>query len=72
MKTTQGSTVLLGRQFDKNGNLKPWWDAEAVLRFKNKTQCMVDQYSSYQLNGEKVSELLTWLEALEGNSDHKH
>uniref|UniRef100_A0A2C9LW01 Endothelin-converting enzyme 1 n=1 Tax=Biomphalaria glabrata TaxID=6526 RepID=A0A2C9LW01_BIOGL len=42
-----------GRQFDKNGNLKPWWDAEAVLRFKNKTQCMVDQYSSYQLNGEK-------------------
>ncbi|CAL1541738.1 unnamed protein product [Lymnaea stagnalis] len=41
-----------GREYDKNGNLKAWWDAAAVKRFKDKTQCMVDQYSQFQLNGE--------------------
>ncbi|XP_059158504.1 endothelin-converting enzyme homolog isoform X3 [Physella acuta] len=41
-----------GREYDKHGNLKPWWDPAAVNRFKNKTQCMIDQYSQYQLNGE--------------------
>ncbi|KAH9503342.1 Endothelin-converting enzyme 1 [Bulinus truncatus] len=41
-----------GREYDKNGNLKPWWDPAAVKRFKDKTQCMVNQYSNYRLHGE--------------------
>ncbi|XP_012937858.1 endothelin-converting enzyme homolog [Aplysia californica] len=41
-----------GREFDKNGNLKQWWDPAAIRRFQEKTQCMVDQYSSYTIHGE--------------------
>ncbi|XP_072942732.1 endothelin-converting enzyme homolog [Epargyreus clarus] len=36
-----------GRQFDKNGNLLPWWTNETIESFVNMTQCFVDQYSSY-------------------------
>ncbi|CAH2090137.1 unnamed protein product [Euphydryas editha] len=36
-----------GRLFDKNGNLLPWWTNETINSFVNKTQCFVDQYSSY-------------------------
>ncbi|XP_052742140.1 endothelin-converting enzyme 2 [Bicyclus anynana] len=36
-----------GRQFDKNGNLLPWWTNGTIASFVNLTQCFVDQYSSY-------------------------
>ena len=36
-----------GRQFDAHGNLKQWWRQEALDAFHNKSECMVDQYSSY-------------------------
>lgn len=38
---------LLGRQFDKDGNLKQWWDDDVIKRFKEKAQCIVDQYSNF-------------------------
>lgn len=38
-----------GRQFDKNGNLKLWWSPKDVEEFKNKAQCIVDQYSNYTI-----------------------
>ncbi|KAL3227885.1 hypothetical protein MRX96_003836 [Rhipicephalus microplus] len=38
-----------GRQFDKDGNLKPWWNNKTVQTFRERAQCMVDQYSSYVL-----------------------
>ncbi|RUS83741.1 hypothetical protein EGW08_008492, partial [Elysia chlorotica] len=41
-----------GREYDKNGNMKNWWGADAVERFKKKTQCMIDQYDAYTLRGE--------------------
>lgn len=53
-----GIIVKTGRQYDRYGNMKQWWDLAAVERFKNKTKCMVDQYSEYQLHGEHVSVLL--------------
>ncbi|KAH7668167.1 Protein NEP-1, partial [Aphelenchoides avenae] len=37
-----------GSQFDKIGNLKNWWDANTFAHFANRTQCIVDQYSSYE------------------------
>ncbi|XP_076451587.1 endothelin-converting enzyme homolog isoform X3 [Babylonia areolata] len=43
-----------GREFDKNGNLRPWWNPEVIDRFQRRAQCMVDQYSRYKLNGENV------------------
>ncbi|KAH7956781.1 hypothetical protein HPB52_012724 [Rhipicephalus sanguineus] len=38
-----------GRQFDKDGNLQPWWNNKTVQTFRERAQCMVDQYSSYVL-----------------------
>ncbi|XP_012945910.1 membrane metallo-endopeptidase-like 1 [Aplysia californica] len=36
-----------GRQFDKTGHLKQWWSDSAIQKFKDKAQCIVDQYSAY-------------------------
>ncbi|XP_037090452.1 neprilysin-1-like [Pollicipes pollicipes] len=38
-----------GRQFDKNGNLKQWWDNATIQAFQKQTECIVKQYSSYRL-----------------------
>ncbi|XP_031766921.2 endothelin-converting enzyme 2-like [Galleria mellonella] len=38
-----------GRQFDKNGNLLPWWTNDTIDSFVNMTQCFIDQYSAYYL-----------------------
>jgi len=37
-----------GRQFDKDGNLKDWWTKEDGEKFKQKAQCMVDQYHAIE------------------------
>ncbi|GAB0178491.1 phosphate-regulating neutral endopeptidase PHEX [Grus japonensis] len=36
-----------GRKYDKNGNLDPWWTTDSEEKFKEKTKCMIDQYSNY-------------------------
>ena len=36
-----------GRQFDKHGNLKQWWNNATINRFRSQAQCIVDQYSAY-------------------------
>ena len=46
-----------GREYDKFGNLVPWWNKESVERFKQRTKCMINQYSQYKSNGENVSSL---------------
>lgn len=38
-----------GRQFDREGNMKQWWNNATISAFNNQTECMVDQYSSYKL-----------------------
>jgi len=40
-----------GSQFDAQGNMKNWWQPETEKQFKARTQCVVDQYSKYGLNG---------------------
>jgi putative endopeptidase len=37
----------LGRQFDADGNLRDWWTNEAATNFKERAQCLEDQYSQY-------------------------
>uniref|UniRef100_A0A8B9UGZ3 Endothelin-converting enzyme 1 n=1 Tax=Anas zonorhyncha TaxID=75864 RepID=A0A8B9UGZ3_9AVES len=44
-----------GREYDKDGNLRPWWKNSSVEAFKRKTECMVEQYSNYTINGEAVN-----------------
>ena len=36
-----------GRQFDARGNLKDWWTKDDAAKFKEKTQCIIDQYGQY-------------------------
>lgn len=43
-----------GREYDKNGNLRPWWNPAVIQRFEERTKCMIDQYSGYKMNGENV------------------
>ena len=40
-----------GRQFDKQGNLKQWWNNVTIEKFRGQAQCIVDQYSKYKLPG---------------------
>lgn len=46
---------LKGREYDKDGNLRPWWQNSSVEAFKSRTECMVDQYSQYTINGEHIN-----------------
>ncbi|XP_072047746.1 membrane metallo-endopeptidase-like 1 [Amphiura filiformis] len=36
-----------GRQYDKDGNLKQWWSDESITSFKERAQCVIDQYGQY-------------------------
>ncbi|XP_053136999.1 endothelin-converting enzyme 1 isoform X2 [Hemicordylus capensis] len=44
-----------GREYDKDGNLRPWWKNASVEAFKQQTGCMVEQYGNYTVNGEAVN-----------------
>jgi endothelin-converting enzyme/putative endopeptidase len=36
-----------GRKFDAQGNLKEWWTADDAKRFEQRTDCLVNEYSSF-------------------------
>ncbi|XP_020280455.1 endothelin-converting enzyme 1 isoform X3 [Pseudomyrmex gracilis] len=44
-----------GREFDMYGNLHQWWNNATTDRFKNRTECFVEQYNQYQVNGRNVN-----------------
>ncbi|XP_068601189.1 endothelin-converting enzyme 2b [Brachionichthys hirsutus] len=44
-----------GREYDKEGNLRPWWQNSSLEAFRERTECMVDQYSRFHANGEHVN-----------------
>jgi putative endopeptidase len=37
-----------GAQFDAEGNLKNWWTPDDLKSFKSRTDCVVNQFSSYE------------------------
>ncbi|CAH2003353.1 unnamed protein product [Acanthoscelides obtectus] len=39
-----------GRQFDKDGNMMQWWNDKTIRAFRDRTQCMIDQYSRYKIS----------------------
>ena len=41
---------ILGRQFDKYGNLKQWWNNRTIAEFRGAAQCIIDQYDNYTLD----------------------
>ncbi|XP_067653743.1 endothelin-converting enzyme homolog isoform X2 [Haliotis asinina] len=40
-----------GRNYDKFGNLHSWWTNSSAKSFKEKTECMINQYSQYTVEG---------------------
>eukprot|EP00117_Sycon_ciliatum_P034053 scpid35403/ scgid26072/ Endothelin-converting enzyme 1 len=44
-----------GRQFDKQGNLHPWWSETSIKNFEKRASCIASQYSEYTVFGEHVS-----------------
>ncbi|HEY1556809.1 MAG TPA: M13 family metallopeptidase [Kofleriaceae bacterium] len=44
-----------GSQYDGDGNLKDWWQPETETQFKQRTQCVKDQYSGYEISGVKLN-----------------
>nr|CAG4649968.1 EOG090X01U4 [Sida crystallina] len=44
-----------GREFDKDGDLAPWWNNATIERFQKRTDCLVQQYSSYNINSQALN-----------------
>uniref|UniRef100_A0AC35TLF2 Neprilysin n=1 Tax=Rhabditophanes sp. KR3021 TaxID=114890 RepID=A0AC35TLF2_9BILA len=62
-----------GSQFDKLGSLANWWDAQTQVEFKDRTKCIIDQYSAYEVpdTGLKVNGKLTQGENIADNGGLK-
>jgi len=41
-----------GRQFDGHGNLKEWWTPADAKEFARRSECLVDEYSSFVSTGD--------------------
>ncbi|XP_049529717.1 neprilysin-1 [Anopheles darlingi] len=39
-----------GRQFDKDGNMMQWWNNATIKTFRERAQCIIDQYSRYKID----------------------
>jgi hypothetical protein len=39
-----------GRQFDKDGNMMQWWNNATIRSFRERAQCIIDQYSRYRID----------------------
>ncbi|XP_058803973.1 endothelin-converting enzyme homolog isoform X2 [Phymastichus coffea] len=44
-----------GREYDLHGNLHQWWNNATIERFKNRTECFVEQYSKFEIEGRHVN-----------------
>ncbi|CAD6235836.1 GSCOCG00008006001-RA-CDS [Cotesia congregata] len=38
-----------GRQYDKDGNMMQWWNNATIKAFRERAQCIIDQYDRYKL-----------------------
>lgn len=44
-----------GREYDQYGNLHKWWNNQTIDRFKERTNCVVKQYSKYEINNNRLN-----------------
>uniref|UniRef100_A0A1I8M5N8 Peptidase family M13 n=1 Tax=Musca domestica TaxID=7370 RepID=A0A1I8M5N8_MUSDO len=57
-----------GRNFDKFGNSRNWWDDKSTEAFKNRTNCFVNQYRNYMYHGHLLPEMASQSENIADNS----
>lgn len=38
---------FVGRNYDKDGDLKDWWTPDSTQRFLELSKCIVDQYGNF-------------------------
>ncbi|XP_011139623.1 endothelin-converting enzyme homolog isoform X2 [Harpegnathos saltator] len=43
-----------GREYDMHGNLNQWWNDATIEKFKSRTECFVNQYDTYEVQGRHV------------------
>ncbi|KAI0232823.1 Endothelin-converting enzyme 1 [Lamellibrachia satsuma] len=43
-----------GREYDKYGTLRRWWTNSSIEHFNERTQCIVQQYSSYKIGKDNI------------------
>lgn len=62
-----------GRQFDKDGNDRNWWKPKTDARYRERAQCIIEQYGNYTVreNGLKVNGLNTQGENIADNGGIK-
>ncbi|XP_071439614.1 endothelin-converting enzyme homolog isoform X2 [Hetaerina americana] len=44
-----------GREYDQYGNLHQWWNNQTIQKFKEQTECVINQYSKYEINGQHIN-----------------
>ncbi|XP_020617115.1 endothelin-converting enzyme homolog [Orbicella faveolata] len=47
-----------GKLYDSEGNRRKWWSNSTLKNFKERSRCLVDQYSNYTFHGYQVTQLL--------------
>lgn len=62
-----------GRQFDKDGNDRNWWKPKTDARYRERAQCIIEQYSNYTVpeNGLRVNGMNTQGENIADNGGIK-
>ncbi|RHY65635.1 hypothetical protein DYB30_011575 [Aphanomyces astaci] len=48
----------IGRNFDGDGNLNPWWSNATNTKFKTKAQCFSEQYDNFVVNSDVTGDVL--------------
>ncbi|KAG1683791.1 Neprilysin-2 [Nymphon striatum] len=62
----------VGSKFDQNGNKRNWWHEKTLNKFNKKTQCFVDQYNNYTIQGINMNGELSLPEDIADNGGIKH
>jgi len=62
-----------GRQYNDQGELKDWWEPETNAAFKNKSQCIIDQYGNITVDrvGMQINGINTQGENIADNGGFK-
>ncbi|ETV73101.1 hypothetical protein H257_11925 [Aphanomyces astaci] len=48
----------IGRYYDGDGNVNPWWSDVSIASFKTKAQCFSDQYSNFVVKSVETGDVL--------------